>query len=49
MERIKSALLNIASLMAIPFIWLLLMAAEIYMDLTNIKGKGQNGKDDKRN
>ena len=49
MEMIKKALLDIASLVAIPFIWLFMMGAEIYMDLTNIKGKGQNRKDGKRN
>jgi len=49
MKRIKNVLLKIAAVVAIPFLLLFLMGAEIYMDLTNIKGKGQNRKDGKRN
>ncbi len=42
---VKETLLKIAAVVAIPFLWLLLAFAEIYLDLTNIKGKGKNRKD----
>ncbi len=48
MRRIKNVLLGMASVVAIPFILLFLVGAELYLDLTNIKRKGQNRKDGKR-
>ena len=48
MEMIKRILLLIFFLVAIRFVFFYLLVAEIYLDLTNIKGKGKNGKDGKQ-
>ncbi len=42
---VKEILLKIVAVVAIPFLWLFLSFAEMYLDLTNIKKKGQNKKD----
>ena len=45
MYMVKDNLLKIAALLAIPFILFYLLAAELYLDLTNLNNKGQNKKD----
>ena len=45
MRMVKNVLLKIAAVVAIPFLFLFLVVAELYMDLTNIRRKGQNKKD----
>ena len=45
MIAIRSFLLKIVALVAIPFLLVYLLAAELYLDLTNIKKKGKNKKD----
>ena len=45
MIAIRSFLLKILALVAIPFILFYLLVAELYLDLTNIKKKDKNKKD----
>ena len=45
MIMIRSVFWKIVALVAIPFLLAYLLAAELYLDLTNIKKKGKNKKD----